>query len=132
MISNGKSYVLGSGNTNLPNVSSTLEAWFQTLVVGIVTKTQANFRTAETVVEVSTRGVLQPLSAQQLEIKPEGQRGWPWFMLHCQPSLSLLLDDTVIIRTNRYRVMARTGYDQYGYIQYDLVRDYDTIMEATP
>lgn len=126
MITNGKDTAIGY--TGLPDVSSTLEGWFQKIVFGIVAKSLVNNRTVETITQIESQGVLQPLTAQQLEIKPEGQRGWNWFMLHCQPSLSLQLDDTVNISgtrfNGRYRVMARTGYDQYGYIQYDLVKDY--------
>ena len=109
-------------------MGATLEGWFQKIVIGLITKLTVNNRTEETQVLIETLGTIQPLSAEQLEIKPEGQRSWKWFMLHCQPSLSLQTDDTVVIRGSRYRVMGRFGYDDYGYVQYDLVKDFETVI----
>lgn len=131
MIIDGNSKSIGDENRSLPNMGSTLEGWFQKLIIGLVDKTTVNNRTVETQTSIETRGVLQPLAIEQLEIKPEGQRSWKWFMLHCQPSLSLKTDDTAIIKGSRYRVMARFGFDDYGYVQYELVKDYETIIPET-
>lgn len=131
-ISNGKDLLIGSFYPNLPNMSTTLESWFQNIVIGLITKTLENNRVVETTTDYPTLGVIQPLTTEQLEIKPEGQRSWKWFMLHCQPSLSLKTDDTVTIRGSRYRVMGRGGFDEYGYIMYELVQDYETVIEEAP
>jgi hypothetical protein len=132
MIQNASNVTLNNTQPNLPNMSTTLEGWFQNLVVGILTKTIVNFRTVETTQDFETKGVLQPFSERQLEILPEGQRAWMNYMLHCQPSLSLKPDDTVTIKGNRYRNMGIMGYDDYGYIQYRLVKDYETAITLTP
>jgi hypothetical protein len=133
MIINGNSQLIGDTNPTLPSMSATLEGWFQKLIIGLITKATVNNRTEETITEIETNGVIQPLALEQLEIKPEGQRSWKWYMLHCQPSLSLATDDTAIIKGGRYRVMSRFGYDDYGYIQYELVKDYETVItEAQP
>jgi len=129
-IFNANSVGIGNANFSLPNMSATLESWFQNIAVGLVTKSQQNNRTVETVTEHSTRGVLQPLSVKELLIKPEGQRSWKWYMLHCQASLSLKNDDTVTIKGSRYRVMGHWGFNEYGFVQYELVQDYETVMEA--
>lgn len=131
MIFNGNTLRIGSDNPNLPNMSTTLESWFQNIVVGVITKVVENNRVRESTMDFQTRGVLQPLDAQQLEIKPEGQRSWKWFILHCQPSLSLQTDDTVTIKSKRYRVMGRWGFDEYGFIKYELVQDYETSIPQT-
>lgn len=132
MIFNAASVTLGNAQTNLPNMSQTLEGWFQEIVVGILTKTTVNFRTVETTQDFTTRGVLQPFDEQQLKILPEGQKAWQWYMLHCQPSLALQPDDTVTIKGARYRNMGVMGYGDYGYIQYRLVKDYETTILPTP
>jgi hypothetical protein len=132
VITNGNDRMIGD-NTTLPNMGATLEGWFQKIVIGLITKLTVNNRTEETQVLIETLGTIQPLSAEQLEIKPEGQRSWKWYMLHCQPSLSLATDDTAIIKGSRYRVMGRFGYDDYGYVQYELVKDFETVItETTP
>lgn len=124
MISNGNTLSIGSIVPNLPNMSTTIEGWFQNIIVALVVKTMVNNRVVETTTDYETRGVLQPQTIQQLEIKPEGQRSWKWYMLHCQPSLSLKTDDEVVIRGEHYRVMGRWGFDEYGFVQYELVQDY--------
>lgn len=131
MITNGNSLNLNQITPALPNMSTTLEAWFQKIVIGLLTTTIVNNRAVSTTQDFETMGVLQPFSAEQLEIKKEGERSWKWYMLHCQPSLSLQTDDTVIVRTKRYRVMGRWGFDEYGFIQYELVQDYETIILPT-
>jgi hypothetical protein len=115
----------------LPSMSGTVEGWFQNLVIGLITSAVVAGRVQETTTDLTTRGVIQPLSARQIEIKPEGERQWKWYMLHCQPSLRLRNDDTVVIGCDRYRVMSYFDYSQYGYVQYELVRDYDTVIPPT-
>jgi hypothetical protein len=131
MITNGNALRIGELTPQLPNVSSTIEGWFQDIVIGIISAPVVKGRVVETVSELQTRGVLQPLTAQQLELKPEGERSWKWYMLHCQPSLSLQTDDTVTIKGGRYRVMGRWGYDDYGYVQHELVKDYESVIPPT-
>jgi len=131
-IFNAADVPLSELNTNLPNMSTTLSGWFQNIIVGLITKTVVNNRTVETSVNYDTRGVVQPFTPEQLEIKSEGERSWKWFMLHCQPSLVLQTDDIITIRNVRYRVMGKLGFDAYGYIQYELVDDYTTTIPSTP
>lgn len=130
-IFNAANVPLNQLNTNLPNMSTTLEGWFQNIIVGLITKTTVNNRTVETSTDYNTRGVVQPFTPEQLEIKSEGERSWKWFMLHCQPSLALRTDDIITIRGVRYRVMGKLAFDAYGYLQYELVDDYTTTIPTT-
>lgn len=132
MIRDANMLRIGQINPQLPNMSRTIESWFQGIIVGIITSTVQAGRVVETTLDIPTRGVLQPLTAQQLDLKPEGERNWKWYMLHCKPSLSLQTDDTVTIQGGRYRVMGRWGFDEYGYVQYELVKDYETAIAPTP
>lgn len=131
MIINAKDLLLNQITPGLPNVSNTLEGWFQTLVIGILVKTIVDNRVYEETTNFEIRGVIQPLSPEQLEIKPEGERSWVWKMLHCQPSLPVKTDDLVTIKGIRYRVNSLTGYDEYGYAMYELVQDYQTVIPET-
>ena len=131
-IVDGNTISLTGMTPQLPNMASTIEGWFQDIVIGIITSTVVAGRVVETSNNVSTRGTLQPLNAQQLDLKPEGERNWKWYMLHCQPGLSLQNDDTVTIKGDRYRVMGRWGYDDYGFAMFELVKDYDTVIPPTP
>lgn len=109
---------------SLPNMAGTLNGWMRPLKVGIVTKTQENFQVKESVRNFESAGVIQPFSPRQLAIKPEGERSWKWVMLHCVASLKMTTDDAPIINGVRYRVMGVFPYGDYGFLQYELVQDY--------
>jgi len=120
----GKDTPLNANSGTVPDMSSTLLDWFQAMVFSVVTKVTQNFQVYETMVETTFQGVWQPLSFKQLMIKPEGQRGWNWFLVHADPSLTLEIDQIIIYLTKQYRVMARQDWTLYGYIEYHLVEDW--------
>jgi len=109
---------------SLPNVQRTLLGRFQPLVFSLITKRLVDFEETEGSKDIQFRGSVQPLSAQKLLIKPEGQRAWIWKLLYAEPDLKLKMDDVGILDGVRYRVMERTDYSEYGYVEYHLVNDY--------
>lgn len=111
--------------TDLPDVSSGVMLFFQKLKVDIVRKEQVAGYTQEKTICRHTYGVRQPFTAQQLQIKPEGERTWIWHKLHCLPDLVLHVDDKITIRGSVYRVMTSTDYREYGYLEYDIIQDYN-------
>ena len=113
--------ILSSG---LPDVSAGVEHFFQPITVDLVVKTQTDGYTEEEKKRYKTQGTVQPFSAKELKILPEGQRGWKWTMLHCLPGLCLDLDDIVIIRGVRSRVMGSKDFSEYGYKEYHLAEGY--------
>lgn len=110
----------------LPTMHATIMGWFRAITIGLVSKPTVNFEVQETVRNCDTYGVIQPFRPQQLLIKPEGERSWKWVMLHCvkDPNVVIQTDDQIIIKGVKYRVMDKTDYTEYGYIQYDLVEGY--------
>jgi len=117
----------GVGNfLALPDVSDALNSWFQNMVFGLVVKTvNIAGELVETETEINFRGVMQPFTFQQLYLKPEGQRAWKWHKLHAEIQLALKPDDVVVYETVQYRVMKKGDYNKYGYVEYDLVQDYE-------
>jgi len=109
---------------SLPTVRTTITGWFRPLVVGRVTKTVVNFEVKELFRETSCLGVIQPFGPSQLRIKPEGQRSWEWKMLHTTPDIHLENDERFTIAGVPYRVMKNQDFSEYGYMQYELVQDY--------
>lgn len=111
---------------NLPQLGTAVFGWEQRLLIGIVGKFQEDYLTKEAVVYKKFRAVKQPLAVRQLELKPEGERAWAWYWLHAESALQLTLDDEVIFDDgNRYRVMGRKDYSDYGYMEYELVKGYE-------
>ena len=109
---------------NLPNVTGALVSYYVPMVFELITKTVSGGEAIETTTPINFRGVMQPLKVTQLMLKPEGQRSWTWFWLHCDPSLKLRLDDVVIYKGVQTRVMGKKDYSDYGYLEYELAQDW--------
>ena len=104
----------------LPNLTNAVRAWMQPFTFERITKTITNYQLVETKTTIAFTGVIAPLKQTDLEIKPEGQRNWKWLEVHSTTDLELALDDFVIWKTKRYRVMGRFDYEDYGYFRYEL------------
>lgn len=88
----------------------------QTILNGLVTNVDTPF---------SFQGTVQPLSARQIALKPEGQRAFTWLQVHCFSSnANLSTNDRVIYNKAAYKVMALKDYSLNGYIEYHLVEDF--------
>lgn len=123
-IANGKNTPLNVKTGTVPDVGGALTDWFQPMVFERVTKETVGFQVIETGVETAFRGVIQPFTNRDLQLKPEGQRAWSWFWLHAEPQLALNVDEVVTYLGVQTRVMARKDYTIYGYIVYELVQDW--------
>lgn len=123
-IFNAASRPLGTDTGTLPDVGGALRDLFQPLVFIITMKVVINYQVKEVPTPVPFRGVIQPLSNQDLFIKPEGQRSWYWLQLHAEPTLALTTDQVVSYLGKPTRIMAVKDYTNYGYIEYHLVQDW--------
>lgn len=123
-ISNGADRPLFARAGTVPDVSGALQSYFQSMTFEPVAKTVNGFQVTETPDPINFQGIIQPYTARQLFLRPEGQRAWTWFLLHADPVLSLQVDDVVIYKGKQTRVMSRRDYYLYSYVEYDLVQDW--------
>ena len=130
MIKNAADIPLNASFSTLPDVSDVLPDWFQTLTFQLVTKSQVDYETVESLTTIVTQGVRQPMAAQRLEIKPEGQRAWKWETIHCLPDVKLKVDDIIIFDGVKYRVMNRWNWAEYGYLEYEICQEYEQEEES--
>lgn len=125
-IQNGKDISLSANPGTLPNVQDAMLDWFQSLTFTSIVKTVVNFNLVETRTSTTFQGVKQPFTAQQLVLKPEGQRNWKWFTVHAFPSLILAPDEVITFDDGvSYRVKEKLDYKEYGYVEYHLIQDYE-------
>lgn len=110
--------------SGLPNMANTLTGWEQTITLGKVVQTIDQGDLVETINWTTGQAVVQPLSAQQLLLKPEGQRGWQYFWLHAKTNFGLSLSDRVIYKETQFKVTAVKDYSDYGYYDIELTQDY--------
>ena len=130
MIINGKDTPLASSFNTLPDVSDVLPGWFQNLTFQLVTKTLVDYEVVESLTTINTQGVRQPMSAQRISIKPEGQRAWKWETIHCLPDVKLNIDDIIIFDGVKYRVQHKWNWSEYGYLEYEICQAYDNQEES--
>lgn len=98
-------------------VPLTLVKVFQDIVEGDLVTTEQ---------KISFVGVWQPLKDEDLQFKPEGQRSWEWIWIHAKSgTLNLQTADKVVFNNKRYKVMSVKDYSLNGFIEYQLVRDFE-------
>ena len=123
-IQNGRDVPLNVQTGTVPNMAGAMLDWFQPMIFELVTKSVTAFQALEVGEEISFMGVWQPLTGRRLEIKPEGERKWSWYLVHSQICLPLNVDEVIKYRGTQYRIMSQKNYDIYGYYEYELVEDY--------
>ncbi len=124
LIQNGADTPLNVKTGTIPDVSGGMFDWFQPMTFTQIVKSTVDFQLVELATDITFRGVIQPLSNRDLQLKPEGQRAWTWLLLHAQTVLTLQVDDVVKYLGVQTRVMARKDYTLYGYFVYELVQDW--------
>lgn len=110
----------------MPNMAQTLTGWEIPLqLIKIIQETdEGDLTTTQQV--ISFQGVWQPLKNEELELKPEGQRSWEWIWIHAKSgSLNLETADKVIFNNKYYKVTQKKDYSLNGFVEYQLVRDYE-------
>ena len=61
-----------------------------------------------------------------MQFKPEGQRSWEWYWIHTKSGiLNLKTQDKIKFQGKRFKVMAIKDYSLNGFIEYQIVRDYE-------
>ena len=112
--------------SGMPNMANTLNGWEVPLSLVKVTQKIVDGEADKSEELIRFMGVWQPLRDEQLQFKPEGQRSWEWIWIHAKSgSLNLQTQDKVIFNDKRYKVMNVKDYSLNGFIEYQLVRDYE-------
>jgi hypothetical protein len=110
----------------IPNLRNPVKFFSQRLSFIKITKQIINFEVKEVEETITSFGVKYPMSPDELKIYPEGERNFAWFSIFTP--IELKIDDRLIFTgsdTNIYRVRRRENYSEYGYIEYDVMEDYE-------
>jgi len=110
----------------LPNVSSAIAAWGQSLEFVVVSKSLEDYVVTEVLLPRKVKGARVPFKAQALAMKPIGERAWKWETIFASPSLTLKVGDEIIFGESqpRYRIMERRDWSEYGYVEYDICQGF--------
>lgn len=112
--------------TGLPQMASTLNGWEVPLTFVKITQSIVDGDVVKTETPINFMGVWQPLRDEELQFKPENQRSWSWYWIHAKSSsIDLQTQDKFIFKDKRYKVMSVKDYSLNGFVEYQVVRDYE-------
>lgn len=110
----------------MPQMKAAFAGWFSTITLTQIAQVvNADGYMEEKETNIVFKGVIQPMSAEELMLKPDGQRSFEWLQIHCLAgSLNLKTNDRIVYNTRIYKVMSVKDYSLNNYIQYDIVEDF--------
>lgn len=122
----GKDIKLNMINGMLPDVSDTLTGWEVSIFAIVVKQEMIDGEIIENKIKKVFKGVIQPLKAEEVALKPDGQREWKWYQVHVKKHYPILrAEQKIEIMGKTYKIMAVKDYNLYGYIEYHVVKDYE-------
>ena len=110
--------------SGLPDVGAAIMEILMPVKASYIQKQQIAGYTEEILIEVDTKVSIQSIDAQQLKMLPEGQRGWNNFTVFALSNLDLKLDQVFTVKGKDYRILAKTDWKEYGFIEYRTTEDY--------
>lgn len=111
---------------NMPKVHAAFRGWESDVVLTIITQTNVDGFVQNVEKEIKFRGTVQPLKAQEIQLKPEGQRSFEWLQIHAQAGdTNLNTNDRIRYFGRDFKIMALNDYTANGFIEYHAVKDFE-------
>lgn len=111
--------------TGMPRMNRAFHGWFNEITIIIITSVIVDYETVNTEQEITFKGTIQPLSTEDLQLKPEQERSWKWLKIHCFPDFILSTGDYIVYDSVKYRVKATKDYSINNFMIYELVEAYE-------
>jgi len=109
----------------IPKIKKAFRGWEVKITFIKVVQTISDHQAVEVETPIQFKGIIQPLEADKLKIKPEGQRDWEWWQIHIRTKISLKNGDRVKYNNLYYKVMDIKPYSVNGYYEYHITEDYN-------
>ena len=117
--------------SGMPQMQTALSGWEVPLTLVKVIQDIVDGDAVFTEQEINFLGCFQPLKDEELQFKPEGQRSWSWYWIHAKAgTLNLQTADKIIFNNKRYKVMSVKDYSLNGFIEYQIIRDFESNPQA--
>lgn len=112
--------------SGMPQMRAAFIGWMVPITLVRVTQQVVQNGLVEDIeTNISFQGTVQPLSAEEIELKPDAQRSFEWLQIHALAgSTNLVTDDRIIFAGVRYKIMARKDYSLNNYVEYHAIQDY--------
>jgi len=111
-----------------PQICAAFQNWQSDITLVVVKQQIVDGLVKDIERQMTFKGVIQPLGAQKLMLKPEGERAWKWLQIHCfSGKLNLDPNDRILYRDEYFKIMADNDYSLNNYVEYHLVKDYEKV-----
>ncbi len=113
--------------SGMPQMEAAFGGWMQIITVQILSQALLDGFVTESSQNYTFQGTVQPLSAEAINQKPEGQRSWQWLHIHAITSTyaNLNTNDRIVYNGVTYKVMAVKDYSLNNFMEYHVVKDFD-------
>ena len=78
----GRNIKINQLSANLPDVSEVMNGWEVSMTANYVTQSVVDGVITDTEVNKPIKGITQPLKAEEVLLKDEGQRSFDWYQGH--------------------------------------------------
>lgn len=117
--------------SQMPQMSSAFSGWTIKMDLAKITQEIVDGFVQDVETVFSVNGVWQPLSSEQIALKPDGQRSWEWIMLHVTGNKTLFATNDRIRRNGiDYKIMGLKDYRLNNYTYYELIKDFEGSPDA--
>lgn len=110
--------------SGMPQMCAAFSGWAVNFTLSKVTQKNIEGDIVDITTTSDYKGTVQPLSPEQIKLKPEGQRSWEWLQVHVLIGADLVTNDRIIYDGKPYKVMFVKNYKLNNYMEYHLVEDY--------
>ena len=125
----GRNIKINQLSANLPDVSEVMNGWEVSMTANYVTQAVVDGAVVDTEVNKPIKGIMQPLKAEEIALKDEGQRSWDWYQVHIRETVygELFTTQILIINSVPYKIKAKKDWVLNGYREYHAIRDFESV-----
>ena len=125
----GRNIKINQLSANLPDVSEVMNGWEVSMTANYVTQAVVDGNVVDTPVVKNIKGISQPLKAEEVALKDEGQRSWNWVLVQVREDIygELFTTQILIINSVPHKIMAKKDWTLDGYREYHVIRDFESV-----
>lgn len=125
----GRNIKINQLSANLPDVSEVMNGWEVSMTANYVTQAVVDGAVVDTEVNKPIKGIMQPLKAEEILLKDEGQRSFDWYLVQVREAIygELFTTQILIINSVPYKIKAKKDWVLNGYREYHAIRDFESV-----
>ena len=111
----------------IPKIQSALNGWESRITLSSVVSQTIDDRgiKQDVLASFKFKGVIQPLSPEQMSHRPAGDRSWQNWQIHTRTKLTFQTGDQVTYLGKSYKIEAKLDYELNNYYEYHLLKKYE-------